>query len=386
MDTHNRGYLRGPSAIRRCLPFYALVIFTMLTGCGAPGEPTPARPTLPGAISDLTARQLGASVVLTFTLPRKTVDGETLVEPPTIEIYRGFLPRGATPYKTPSRLVHNIPFPLVSAYLTDGLAKFTDQIDPAELIGHADEQIFYIVRTRVSAKRASADSNVAIVQMYPVAGPISDVRAVVTETAVELSWNPPAHTIFGETPPTIAGYRVYRAEVDTASATSQDLAKLKLKAPLALLASIPTTTYRDTHIEFGRTYQYSIRRVFSTASSEVESADSPILVTPRDIFPPAPPQNLAAVFVPAVADVPAHVELSWGISPETDLAGYRVYRSEREGELGNPLTSELLLAPTFRDMSVTPGHRYTYRVTAVDRAGNESIPGTPVSIDLPKGP
>src|SRR6202022_3195663 len=112
--------------------------------------------------------------------------------------------------------------------------------------------------------------------------------------------------------------------------------------PLALLAGTTTTSYRDTQIEFGRTYLYSIRSISSADSTTVESADStPVIITPQDLFPPAAPRNVVAVFVPAIAETPAHVELSWGISPETDLAGYHVYRSERDGERGDRLTSEL---------------------------------------------
>ncbi|HXN24132.1 MAG TPA: hypothetical protein VOA41_15430 [Candidatus Dormibacteraeota bacterium] len=346
----------------------------------------PPRPPVPVAITDLAARQLGESVTLTFSLPRKTVEGETLVELPALEIHRGFLPAGAPPEKVAARLVYTIPPPFVNSYLTGGVVEFPDPIGPAELTAHAGEQIFYTVRTRVSERRASADSNVVTVQMYPVAEPIGDLRAVVTETAIELSWNVPARTSFGEKVPAIAGYRVYRAEVDPASRTSEDLAKIKLKAPRALLASTTTTSYRDTQIEFGRTYLYSVRSIFSPDSTTVESADStPVVIAPLDTFPPAAPRNLVAVFVPAIAEIPAHVELSWGISPETDLAGYHVYRSERDGERGDRLTSELLPAPTFRDMSVAPGHRYRYQVTAVDRAGNESIPSSPISIELPQG-
>jgi len=67
---------------------------------------------------------------------------------------------------------------------------------------------------------------------------------------------------------------------------------------------------------------------------------------------------------------------------ETDLAGYRVYRSEQEGTRGQLLTPELLPTPAVRDTSVKPGHRYWYTVTAVDRAGNESTPGAAVVVDV----
>jgi fibronectin type 3 domain-containing protein len=76
------------------------------------------------------------------------------------------------------------------------------------------------------------------------------------------------------------------------------------------------------------------------------------------------------------------VDLSWSISLETDLAGYRVYRSELEGTRGQVLNPDLLPTPAVRDTSVKPGHRYWYTVTAVDRAGNESAPSAPVAIEV----
>jgi hypothetical protein len=387
METRHRVILMESGVIPTRFSFVAsFLVSLLLVGCGAPGEPAPTRTPVPVAISGLAARQLGESISLTFSLPRKTIDGETLVQPPAIEIYRGFLPAGAAPTKSVARLVYTIPSALVTTYLTDGRVEFIDPLGPAEWAAHAGEQALYFVRTRASGKRASADSNVVTLPMHPVPEPVNDLRAVVTETAIELSWSAPAHASTGGAAPAIVGYRVYRTEVDPASAVSQDPAKVKLKTPLALLASTTNTNARDTQIEFGRTYLYSIRSVSSTDSTTVESGDSaPAIITPRDIFPPAAPQKLVAVFAPAVAGVPAHIELSWGISPETDLAGYYVYRGEREGERGDRLTRELLLAPTFRDISVLPGHRYTYQVIAVDRAGNESIPSAPVSIEMPQG-
>jgi bacillopeptidase F len=86
------------------------------------------------------------------------------------------------------------------------------------------------------------------------------------------------------------------------------------------------------------------------------------------------------LFGPAPGDFV--IELSWSISLETDLAGYRVYRSEQEGARGQLLNPDLLPTPAFRDTSVQPGHRYWYAVTAVDFAGNESAPGAPGAIDV----
>ena len=78
------------------------------------------------------------------------------------------------------------------------------------------------------------------------------------------------------------------------------------------------------------------------------------------------------------------VDLSWSINLETDLAGYRVYRSEQQDTRGALITPDLLLAPAYRDTSVEPGHRYWYSVTAVDRAGNESDASAAVAVDVAK--
>ena len=114
-----------------------------------------------------------------------------------------------------------------------------------------------------------------------------------------------------------------------------------------------------------------------------ESADSaPVTVIPHDTFPPAAPQGIVAAVLPGATPGALVVDLSWSINLETDLAGYRVYRSEQEGTRGQLVAPELLPTPAVRDTSVESGHRYWYTVTAVDRAGNESAPSTPVAADV----
>jgi len=98
----------------------------------------------------------------------------------------------------------------------------------------------------------------------------------------------------------------------------------------------------------------------------------------KDTFPPATPQEILVVPVPPTSELSAHIELSWAISPETDIAGYNVYRSGQVGASGTRLNSQLLLTPAFRDMNVEPGRQYFYGITALDRSGNESPPSDPV--------
>jgi fibronectin type 3 domain-containing protein len=146
----------------------------------------------------------------------------------------------------------------------------------------------------------------------------------------------------------------------------------------------PSTSFSDTKIEFGKTYLYSVRSVARVSSDSIESSDSlPVIVTPRDTFPPATPQGLEAAVMPAGVQVGAYVELSWSISSEPDLAGYYVYRSDVEDNPGIRVNGEILLSPTFRDISVVSGKRYFYRVSAIDRAGNESPKSSAAQSDVP---
>jgi fibronectin type 3 domain-containing protein len=129
---------------------------------------------------------------------------------------------------------------------------------------------------------------------------------------------------------------------------------------------------------------YTVRSVATFGADLVESADSsPVMVTARDVFPPTAPLALEAAVILATGQAPAYVELSWGISPEPDLAGYRVYRSDLETASGDRLNTELLPSPAFRDISVVSGKRYFYRVSAVDRSGNESAASSAAAADIP---
>ena len=151
-----------------------------------------------------------------------------------------------------------------------------------------------------------------------------------------------------------------------------------------MLAQTSATEYRDMSFQFGHTYLYRVRAVEQFGPATIESADSaPAVLTAKDIFPPAAPRDLEAVSVATTKEAPASVELTWTINTEPDLAGYNVYRSENPETPGQKLNSELLLVPTFRDISVVPGKSYFYRVGAVDQSGNESPLSSPVEAQVP---
>ena len=360
------------------LPFSILLL---IAGCGAPGDPVPPSPPVPVAVRDLTVHQAGDGVQLSFTLPANSISGEKLPAPPAVEILRGTPKSDGLADSKSFRMVYTIPGALVDSYRAGGQVRFTDPISPEEAKLHPGGAVTYIVRTRASQKRASADSNAVTLRLFPVPAPITAVEARVTESAVELTWPMPDRTAAGEPMPAITGYRIYRSEIHPSAPASppQDIPE----SQAAQLASSQTNSYRDTSIVFDHTYVYVVRSVIQVEGNELDSSDSqPVTVTPRDTFPPAAPQGLVAALLPGSAPGTVLVDLSWSINLETDLAGYRVYRSEQEGTRGQLLTPDLLPTPAVRDTSVGPGHRYWYTVTAVDRAGNESAPDAPVVVDV----
>jgi hypothetical protein len=361
---------------------FSFLLSMLLAGCAAPGDPSPRHPVVPEKVTDLVARQYGNAMDLTFTLPTRSIDREALAEPPAIEIYRAALPPGAVPdRKTNWRLVYTIPSERVDSYLTGEKVDFHDPLTADDFASAAGSSVAYRIRTRATRSRASEDSNVVLANAYPPPGEPRDVRVSVTEQALILTWAD-ATVPSGATP---HGYRVYRAEIEPGEeSVPPEVSKAKLKMPLALDGSSTTNEFRDSRFEFGTGYLYTVRSVAQFGSDLVESADSsPVTVTPRDIFPPAAPTGLEVSVIPATNQTPAYVELSWAISPEGDLGGYFVYRSNLEDTQGERISTEMLLSPTFRDNSVLPGSRYYYRVSAVDRSSNESAKSPAVQADIP---
>jgi hypothetical protein len=360
-----------------------LVGIVCLTGCGAPGDPVPPAPAVPAPVSDLAARQQGDAVQLTFTLPVNSIGGGRLTAAPSVEILRGTLnSKGIADLKT-LRVADTVPGALLDNYRSGGQFRFADPLTPEEVRSHSGQVVVYAVRTRVSQKRASADSNLATLKLYPVPERISSVDARVTETAIELSWATPSRTS-GDEPLTLSvTYNIYRTEVRGTGESSVpvNVENAAMNFKISPLASSPTNSYKDTTFVFDRNYSYFVRSVIQIDEIAVESADSQVVaVTPRDIFAPGSPANLVAAAHCASGENP-YVELTWGMNLETDLAGYRVYRSEDESTRGEPLPASPQV-PAHRDGAVLSGKRYWYRVTAVDRSGNESTASEPVVVDF----
>lgn len=382
---------RAPAIFEFLISIFA---FCFLLGCGAPGEPAERKSPVPVAVTDLAAAQQGDDVVLTFTLPKESVEHKPLKQPPAVEIFRAFEPAAsanpAAPIARPSNaeLIVTIPPEMVDHFANRGVFRYVDTLTAENFSQNPGSSAVYFVRARTSVKKVSADSNLVPLPIQPAPDPITDLKAELTREAIVLTWTPPQKTLVSLAP-AISAYAIYRAETDEPQPNATPPASVPAATapapPFAQISDVPGPPFRDTQIQFGKRYTYSVRSIMQYNRLRIDSADSNFAsVTRQDTFPPSAPEGLVAALIPAQGSTPANIDLSWSISADNDIAGYNIYRSEDADAAKHKLNDALLLTPAFRDMNVLLGRHYLYTVTAVNRAGNESPESAPASVSLPE--
>lgn len=158
-----------------------------------------------------------------------------------------------------------------------------------------------------------------------------------------------------------------KVTLDWADNAEADLRQYKLYrstdgATWTTVASPATSAHTDTAVTAGTAYSYRVTAV--DASGNESGASVVATATPTaDVTAPAAPTGLVAT-----AGV-GQVALNWADSGASDLARYRVYRSADGTTWANVASPT---ASAYTDTAVTNGTTYSYRVTALDQAGNES--------------
>jgi subtilisin family serine protease len=104
----------------------------------------------------------------------------------------------------------------------------------------------------------------------------------------------------------------------------------------------------------------------TTVTGGVLNAQAAVNTGGGDTTPPANPTGLAA----SAGD--STVGLAWNANSESDLAGYRVYRSTTSGSGYTEISSGLIAVTTYDDGGLTNGTTYYYTVRAEDTSGNLS--------------
>jgi hypothetical protein len=335
-----------------------------MAGCAAMGPPRPPSLELPKPPTDLRATRKGDKVVLTWSVPALTTDHLAVRSFGPIRICRaadavlaqcGTAVGEAAPAKIESRTRsgHKI------------AASYTDTLFSArqpEMFGFAT----YAVEVLNANGRGAGLSNQVQVPLARTLPPPPDFGAHLTGQGVVLNWRA-ALVGFSNPNPVSYLYRVYRR-------TEAGKANLVGEAPVLGEMSLSVT---DTSIEWEQTYYYHVEAVTVIAGGdtndrkkvEIEGDDSEdVKVFAHDVFPPAVPAELQAVFSGPGQQLA--IDLVWAPVTDMDLAGYNVYRHE-PGGAPVKLNADLVRTPAYRDASVGAGKSYLYAVSAVDVRGNE---------------
>jgi hypothetical protein len=228
-------------------------------------------------------------------------------------------------------------------------------------------RVTYAVVTEAATARSDV-SNLAIIVPLPVATPPANVVATAKPEGIELSWQEPKTSVRGDEGPVIEGYHIYR--------TAPGEAPNDLAAPINN-APVRGTTYTDVP-GYGE-HEYRVSAVAMEGPPRIQSAISaPVRATFKDLVAPPAPASVTPLLETS------RVRLIWDEVEVPDLRGYRVYRIE--GTIRLKLSPAPVPETTFTDISIDIGIPYTYEVTAVDNAGNESAAVRSEQVTVPKTP
>jgi len=348
----------------------------LCSGCGTPGAPQLPSLNLAAPVDDLTASRRGNKVDLEWTLPRKNTDRTNIKHNPVTRICRR---EGTTLMatcdtvadvqpptpKAPQKEKGESPPGLVRIHYVDHLPPQLGLENPAGFVTYAVEEI--------NARGRSAGlSNQVAVPLVPVIAAPDKIGAEVSAEGVRVTWSGPAPA----KPPAGVTYR-YR------------IMRCPLGAPAYIVLDdvepSATGSYLDKTFAWEQHYEYRITTLGEVNANgrtgAVEGEDSPsVEVFTRDIYPPAQPAGLQAVFS-SVGQKP-FIDLTWAPNQESDLAGYKVFRWT-EGETPRKLNQQLITTPSYRDEAIQPGKQYFYAVSAVDLRGNESPRSAPANETAP---
>jgi hypothetical protein len=319
----------------RLRPLFCVAVSLCLASCGYIGDTMPPARRIPNGIVDLKAVQQGSKILLQFTLPKATTEGDLIAKFESVEVEIG---PDATPF-SPDVWFGKMKSTEVDVSGDDQTSAISHSVDAGPYVG---QQIAIDIRTAARRDRWSPFSNFVHLQIVPPLDP-PKIDVTATGRGYLVSWTPQRANL---------KWRIYRRA--TASQTAA-----------VLLATADAPPYLDQTAQFETDYEYSVVATEETPVSVAESEPSPVFhVNEKDTFPPAVPATIT------VLAGSSSLEVTWERSPDADLKGYYVYRSVDNGPFQR--VGDLQTTAAYSDHDIKPGVHYRYAVSAVDLKNNES--------------
>lgn len=229
-----------------------LILLLLLPACGKRGPLRPKLAPLPAAPADFQARQLGAGLLLSWTLPSANQDGSPLPDLRTLHLYRDeFEPADECPECRETSILYrkiDLDYLQQARRLGNRLLLTDEEIQPGR--GYR----YRLIAVGGSGQEGAPAKLRIIAQSVPAAP--QQLVATPLDRQVRLNWAP-------VTPPsgtTLIGYNVYRRSPSTAFA----------EAP-ANSAPLTATSFDLFGLENGQTYIFGVRALLQIGSHGVES-------------------------------------------------------------------------------------------------------------------
>jgi len=203
----------------------------------------------------------------------------------------------------------------------------------------------YTVSAIDAAGNASAQSQGVTADITDTSPPTTPGGLAVTSTAissVSISWNAASDNVG------VTAYRIYREGI--------------------ILGTSLALSFTDSDLSPGYSYTYAVSAIDEAGNESDLSAE--VTASHDDTTPPEKPTGLQALTVSATG-----LSLVWDES--SDNIGVTAYRVYRAGDLVTTVN-----APSYEDKTVLPGNTYSYKVSALDAAGNESLHSDPLTISI----
>jgi hypothetical protein len=387
--------------------FLTAVVCAALVGCAAPSPPQPPSLELPQPVNDLKAVRKGDKVVLSWTQPLETTDGDGIRFLGPTHICRSLLGTALdatldttkdkmTECGTPAAEVTSSQLETTQQKTATNAparvsARYTDTL-PADWMRSSKAFVTYAIESLNTNHRGAGLSNQVRLSAASTQPPPTDFHAQLTNEGVVLTWTGPLLSIaIGDGIPTYF-YRAYRV---AQGSQQRVLVGETIEGTAAQMRLV------DHSLVWEKTYEYRINvttriRIGARAcpsdspvpslplckdSVDVEGEDSaPLTIVAHDIFPPAVPTALQAVF--SGAEQNPFIDLTWNANTDSDLAGYNVYRRAAAGPPVK-INTELVKTPAYRDTNVVSGQAFFYSIAAVDVHSNESARSEEASEQVP---
>ncbi|MEN1939018.1 lytic polysaccharide monooxygenase [Paenibacillus sp. 102] len=166
--------------------------------------------------------------------------------------------------------------------------------------------------------------------------------AKVTANSVELSWNSSTDNVG------VKEYQILREG--------------------KVINTVPATTFTDKNLTANTEYTYTVKALDAAGNVSKESKNVVVKTTNEtpDTEAPTQPKGLHSMGVTS-----SSIDLMW--SPSDDNIAVDQYAVYRETSGGKMVVVGTTQSTSFTEKNLQPNTTYKYTVTAVDKAGNESV-------------